>query len=842
MGDVEPVVLQTVGRRLHRQLTRLHGIGEVDPIGLLPRQLRVRVDPNRLHASGVSFEQVVGQIRTRAQDLAAGRVDDGSRQRLVRGLIRAETAQALGDIVVRPGQMGSAVRLRHVATVSDAFDETDIVARVDGEQAVLFDFYRRHGGDVIDLNHSARELLAREGESLPDGMRLTAFNDASLEVARTTGVLYENALFGLVLVVLTLGMFMGGRNSLIVAVLGIPVALAAAAVLLGAMDVSINLLSLGALILCLGLVVDDAIVLIENIFRHLEAGKSRLQATLDGTREVMWPVISATLTTCAAFLPLLVMTGVLGEFFAIIPKVVVAVLGASLLEALFILPRHMVDFGGVPRPREESRGSGFSANVRAFGGAMMARYERALHACLRRDLTTLAVAYLVFGGLIAAALATKDVVLLTEGDVNAFQVRVQMPADSSTLATDAALREVERRLERLRTDDVEAVWATRGRSRTEFRPIEEDYVAMATVTLVPLERRSSNRAGRDLLARASGAFDDLVGPAQVQVVKDELGPPVGAPVQVRIAGDDPARLASIAAEVASELRKIDGVTAVENTLAGTKRELLVTVDEGRAAPVGLTASDVGQWLRLALSDAPIAHALIDNERVDLVVKLDTQANTPEAIEALTIASRGDAPILLGDVASVDEGRRATHIERNDRRRGVRVSAQLDGSMTAAEANREARRKLQSLVRANPDFAFEFAGEYRETSRSIRSLVIAFAIAIIVIYSILAAQFRNLLQPFVVIAAIPLSLIGVIVGFFVSGAPVGLIALIGVVGLAGVVVNDSLVLVDFINQRRREGAPTDEAIVAACKLRARPIVVTSMTTITGLLPLAIAGSD
>lgn len=842
IGDVEPAVLQTVGRRLHRRLTRLHGMGEVESIGLRQRQLSVRVDPNRLRSSGVSLGQLIGQIRTRAQDLAAGRVDDGSRQRLVRALIRVDSAEALGRIVVRPGHRGSAVLLRHVAEVSDSFDETAIDARVDGESTVLFDLYRRHESDVIDLNRRVRELLDSEAENLPLGMKLMAFNDASDEVARTTGVLYENALFGLVLVGLTLGLFMGLRNALVAAALGIPVALGGAAVLLGAMDVSINMLSLGALILCLGLVVDDAIVLIENILRHLEEGKSRLQATLDGTREVMWPVISATLTTCAAFLPLFVMAGVLGEFFAIIPKVVVAVLAASLFEALFILPSHMADFGGVPRASEESRSSEITARLRSFGTDMLARYERVLQVCLRRDRTTLAVAYLVFGCLVAAAIATKDVVFLTEGDVNALEVRLQMPADTSTRTTDAVLREVERRLEALRTDDVEAIWATRGRSRTEFRPIEEDYVAMATVTLVPLDMRSSNRAGRELLAHASTAFDDLVGPEQIQVLEHEIGPPVGAPVQVRIAGDDPARLDTLATEVTRALRKIDGVTAVDNTLAGRKRELLVTVDEGRAAILGLTAVDVGQWLRFAFSDAPIAHALVDNERVDLMLELDARAHTPEAIEALAIATPNDTPILLGDVASVQEGWRANRIERNDRRRGVRVSAQLDAATTAAEANREARRRLRSLIEANPDFTFEFAGEYRETNRSIRSLATAFGIAILVMYSILAAQFRNLLQPFVVLAAIPLSLIGVIVGFFLSGAPVGLVALVGVVGLAGIVVNDSLVLVDFINRRRREGASTDDAIVAACKLRSRPIVATSMTTIFGILPLALSGSD
>jgi multidrug efflux pump subunit AcrB len=842
VGDVEPVVLQTIGRRLHRELTRIQGMGEIESIGLARRQLDVRVDPDRLRATGVSLEQVIAQIETRSRDLAAGRVDDGARQWIVRGLIRTETAQALGDIVVRPGPMGSAVRLRHVARILDTFDESAIDAFVDGQTAILFDLYRRQGSDVIDLNRRTRELVAREGRDLPDGLRLIAFDDASMEVARTTGVLYQNALFGLALIFCTLSLFMGPRNSIVAAALGIPVALGAAAVLIEAMDVSINVLSLGALILCLGLVVDDTIVFVENIYRHLESGKSRLEATLDATREVMWPVISATLTTCAAFLPMLVMTGILGEFFAIFPKVVVAVLAASLFEALFILPSHMAHFGGVPRPREDSRFSELSARVRALGATLSARYERALSACLRRDRATLGLAYLLFGGLLALALATKEVVILTEGDVNAFDVLIEMPADSSNQATETVLREVERRLERLRTPDVEAIWATRGRSRTEFRPVEEDYVAMATVTLVPQEVRSSKRAGRDLLAQASRAFDDLVGPVEVQVVENKFGPPVGAPVQVRIAGNDPLRLATLAAEVEAELRKIDGVTAVDNTLAGTKRELLVTIDEGRAALRGLTAPQIGRWLRFALSDAPVANVLVDNERVDLIARLDTRASTPEALEDLMIAYGDDTPILLGDVASVHEGRRVSQIERNDRRRGVRVSAEIDESVTAGEVNREARRRLGSLVQANSDFDFEFAGEYRETSRSIRSLFIAFGIGVLVIYSILAAQFRDLLQPLVVITTIPLSLIGVIIGFFLSGAPVGLVALIGVVGLAGIVVNDSLILVDFINQRRRGGVPTDEAIVEACKVRMRPIVATSVTTIIGILPLAVAGSE
>lgn len=836
-GEVQESVLQTAGRQLHRRLLRVRGVGEVEASGLSTRQLRVEVDPARLRAARMGLPEIAQGVRTRAEDLAAGTVDDGERTRVVRGMIRAETARELGDVVIRPDPLGAAVRLRHVADVSDAYDPSGVVARVDGERAILFDLHRQGRSDVVEVNERIRAAVAAHEASLPDDLSLVVFNDASHEVARTTEVLYENALLGLLLVFATLGIFMGARNALMAA-LGLPVALAGGVFVLHLMDVTINMLSLGAMILCVGLVVDDAIVLIENIYRHMEEGKSRVDAAIDGAREVMWPVISATGTTCAAFLPLLIMSGVLGEFFAIIPKVVVAVLVASLVEALFILPSHMADFGGRRAPAPGDR----LAGLRRFAQAATLRYERALRACLRWRKTTLMVAYLLFGGLLAATLLAKDVVLLTDGDVDAFEVRIQMPADSSVEATGAVVQEVERRLVAMRTDDVEAIWATRGRSRNELRPIEEPYVGMVTVSLVPLERRSSNHAGRDLLDEASDAFDDLVGPEQVQVLEHEFGPPVGAPVQVRIAGDDPARLASIAMEVADELQRVPGVRNVENSESGHKRELRVEVDEGRAALHGLTAAQVGRWLRLAFSEAPLATALVSNERVDIILSLAADAHNPEEIAELTLRTPSGGEVSLGDIATIEEERRANHIRRNDRRRGVRVSAQIDRTTTSQAANRRVRELIAPLVDANPDVSITLAGEYRETNDSVRSLFLAFLLAIAIIYSILAAQFRSLLHPFVVIGAIPLSLIGVAVGFFVSGAAVGLIALIGVVGLAGIVVNDSLVLVDFIAGRRAEGLEIDEAIVVACKQRMRPIVATSVTTIVGILPLALSGAD
>lgn len=838
-GERGTAMLQAAARHFERSLRRVDGVAEVETIGTATRQLRIDVDPTRLRNASLSLGQVARVVVDRSNNLSAGIVDDGERARIVRGTLAANNVDRLRDVVVRPDPAaGGAVRLRHVAEVSEGYPATGVAARVDGQRAIVLNIHREGGADSIQINEAVREAIERERSSLPDGVTVSAFRDASHEVSRTMDVLAQNAIFGLFLVFVTLFFFMGARNATMAA-LGLPVALAGGLVVMHAMGVTLNLLSLASLILCLGMVVDDAIVLIENIYRHIEEGKPRRQAAIDGTKEVIWPVVSATATTCAAFLPLLLMTGVLGEFFAIIPKVVVAVLVASLIEALFILPSHMAEFGAARAKRDKDVGDGRLAR---FGKRFSERYHVVLKWCLGHRKTTIGVAYLIFAVLVGLAAATKDVVLLTEGDVDVIDVRIRMPADASVHATDRVLDEVETRLEALRTDDVETISVTRGRSRNDFGLIEEDFVAMATISLIPLSQRSSNHAGRDLLTRASTEFDDIVGPLELTVLEYEFGPPVGAPVSIRLAGDDAERVGALAEEVRQELEGLPGVRNIQNSASADKRELQVEVDEGRAALHGLTPARIHTWLRLAFAEAPIASTLERNEHVDIVLTLDANAHGVDEMSALTLMTPEGGEVTLGDVATVREGRLPTHIRRNDRRRGVHVTAQVDGTTTSQAANRALAERLEPLIAANPDIAIMQRGEYEETNNSIRSLILAFILAIGVIYSILAAQFRSVLQPLVILSAIPLSLIGVAIGFFVTGAPVGLIALIGVVGLIGIVVNDSLVLVDFINQRRRQGMAIDDAIVAACRLRLRPIVATSVTTVLGILPLALSGAD
>lgn len=840
-GEVPESVLRRVSMDLADRLEAIPGVGEVQRNGLRDRRITVDVDPDRLVARGLPLVAVADALGRRAANVPAGSLAERD-ARLVRGLAQVQSAQQVREVVVRPttttplGTVG-AVRVGDVAEVDEGFAPATLTGRVNGEPGVLLLVNKEAQADSLRISDAARDVVARF--ELPEGISVDVFGDAAHEVRRSLGSLYGNAGTGLVLVIALLWLFVGARNATFAA-LGIPVALAGALVAMAAMGITINVISLLALILCLGVVVDDAIIIIENVYRHMEDGVPRVRAAIEGASEVFWPVVASTATTCAAFFPMLMMAGVIGEFFSIIPKVVVAALGASLLEAFVVLPSHLADLGQVKRRKSSARPP---TRWERIGARTAVIYERVLRGSLRFRWLVAIASYALAGGLVAAAALTKDVVLFTDGDTEMFDVRVKLPTDASTVETDRVLRTIEERVLALESVDVEAVVTVRGITRTDMGADHGDHVGMVTVYLKPMEQRSFVGAGRELLARTSRLFDDVVGPVSLEIMDFKPGPPRGAPVAVRLRGDDLERLAELAGQVSDEVRQVSGTRTVATDFQLGKRELQVRVDEERAALHGLTPPQVAGWLRLALGAMPVATTREGDDEIDVVVRLAESArDDPARLAQLAIVTADGGHVALGEVADLEAGRGPALIRHRERERMITVTAQIDErATTSAEANERVASRLASLIAANPDVTFVLGGEYERTKESLDSLVDAFGVALLVIFTILAAQFRSLLQPLVVMGAIPLSFIGVVIGFFVSGAPIGLIALIGVVGLAGIVVNDSLVLVDFINQRRREGLERDEAIVQAGLLRLRPIFLTSITTVAGLFPLALAGA-
>lgn len=836
-GGSSEAVLRSVARELEDRLGRVDGVATVNTSGIRDRQLQVDVDPDRLQAYGLPLSAVVDALRGRGNNVPAGQMESGRRSRMVRGMTQTSTAEEIENVVIRPSAEGGSLRVRDVAEVHEGYERARTLARVDGEPGIVFILLKDDQADSLRISHDVRELIAELRAGAPPGVTIDVFGDTAHWVRGTLETLYYNAAMGLALVLAILWLFIGFRNGLMAA-LGIPVAIAGGVVVMHVLGITINLISLMALILSLGIIVDDAIIIVENVFRHVEEGTPRAKAAVVGTMEVFWPVVSSTATTCCAFLPLLMMTGVLGEFFSIIPKVIAAALIASLVEAFFILPSHLSEFGALPKDKTKDKVPGWSARM---GARAEARFTRLLRWALRHRILVVGGTYALCVGLIATAVSVKSVTLFSDGDVEAFDVRVRMPTDASPRETDRVLREIEGRILALGNENIEAVVSTRGFTRTRTWRITGDHVGMVNVYMRPRSERDRQEAGTVLMEEVAHLFDDIVGPVSLEVVKFEDGPPRGAPVAIRIVGNDLDQLAEISEQVQTELRQVRGTRDVGDDFELGKQELRVNIDEERAALHGLSPAAITGWLATAFGTVPVATTREGDEEVDIVVRLreDTRRDA-ERLAELSLVTPSGATVALRDVATIELGRGLGSIRRRDRRRVITVTAELieGAGVESADANAALAERIAPLIAANPTVRFEFGGEYEETQESLDSLFLAFLVAALLIYTILATQFRSFLQPLVVMTAIPLSMIGVSIGFLVSSEAVGLIGLIGVVGLAGIVVNDSLVLVDFINKRRDAGMPLETAIVTAAKLRLRPIFLTSVTTIAGLAPLAL----
>lgn len=841
-GEVPEVVLRQVGKDIADRIERVPGVSGIWRNGIRDREFRVDVDPDRLAAYQLSLTAVTESLRLRAANVPAGTTKGESDARLIRGMTRVDGVEELADVVIRPHAGGGSVRVGDVAEVKDTFAAGKYSGRVNGDPAIVLTVRKEEQADSVLISEDVHALIDRMRPSLPPGVTIDLFGDAAGEVEHSLAMLYANAAAGLLLVLLLLWVAVGARNAMMAA-LGLPVALAGAVIAMYLMGITINMMSLLALILCLGVVVDDAIIIIENVYRHMEEGMPRRKAAVIGTEEVFWPVVASTLTTWAAFLPLLLMQGVLGNFFAIIPKVVVAALAASLVEAMFILPSHMADFGKISQLKNASSGPP-KTRLQRVSIRIVKAYERILRWSLRHRATVVFGAYGLCAVMITAALAFKDVILLTEGDPDMFDVRVYMPTDATKEETEAVLAKLEARILELHNPDVEATVAVRGMTRTDMGLSSGDHLGMVTVFVVPATKRSSLHGGRDLVTAVSRLYDDVVGPTRLEVIEVRPGPPRGAPVAVRIRGEEHERLVELAEQVLAEVRVTPGTRNSNHDYELGKRELQIKVDEERAALHGLTPEMVSAWLRSAFGATPASTLRDGDDEIDIVVQLEEEVQRdPSRIGSLQLIAPNGDEVAIKEIADVAPGRGPGVIRRYQQKRVVSVLSGIDEDVTNSGAvNSTLQKKLAPLEAANPDIRFEYGGQFEDTQESVESLFRAFIVAMLLIYTILATQFQSFSQPLVVMAAIPLSLIGVTGGFLLSAKPIGLIALVGVVGLTGIVVNDSLVLVDFTNKRRLRGLALDEAIVEAGKLRLRPIFLTSITTIAGLFPLSLASES
>lgn len=840
-GDLPAPAMKDHAEVLKQRLLRLPGISRVNIEGFSERQLRVDLDERALQALGLSPVDVVQRIRAQNLDLPAGDLETPGGYLFVRVDDERTTPQGLGELVVAGSAGGGTVRLRDIAAVVDTFQFPNQRIEFDGQPAALLAIEKRREGDALDILEAVEAFLAEERRRAPD-IQLALTRDTASLVEDRLLMLVRNGLQGLLLVALVLWLFFSSRHAFWVA-MGLPASFAGAFIVMAWFGYQFDMMTLVALLVAIGILVDDAIVVSENIASHRARGKSALDASVDGAREVLPGVFASFITTAAIFGPLTFLSGDLGAVLKVVPAVILITLSVSFIEAFLILPAHLRHSHETTKPRRlQARVEQHLDRLRTYvvdGG--VSRFTRYRYAGLGGlvGLLLLVVA-LMAGGLIGFT-------PLPELDNESIEARLLLPQGTPIERTQAV---VERTLAGLRDIDAELtpeqpggqalvrhVAVRYGHNSDAYET--GDHVATVTVDLLSPEIRShTSTAIRNLWRERVGRVPDVLA---LRFADPVIGPQ-GKPIELRIGGDDPARLRTAADELLDALRRYRGVQDPIADLRPGKPEVRVRLRPG-AESLGITTAMVAEQLRASLFGLKAAEVQVGAERFEIQVRLDEAARqrfrTLDGFMVRTASGR----VPLSAVATLEEGRGWARLHRIDGRRTVTVEALIDQSITTSTAviGDLEQRFLPGWRERHPDLVFSIAGESEQSEITLDSLRRGLALGLIGIFALLAFQFRSYVEPLVVLVIIPLSLIGVVLGHLLLGYELSMPSLLGFVSLAGIAVNNSILLVTFVEQRLQEDMALAEAVIQASRDRFRPILLAGLTTVAGLSPLLLETS-
>ena len=867
-GDLDESQMKLAAEALEKQIIKIDGVSNIQVAGVRDREIWVEVDPDRLKSYNLVAEQVSLALSQRNLNLPAGVLEVGQSEFLVRTMGEFRSVAEIAETIIKVTTYGTPVRVKDIATVRDTYQEARTLSRINGQPSISLTIQKKNDGNAIRIIDQIRKIVTpyTEGQTnpvnqmiqktsskltpieLPPETKISLVNDSSVLLRERLGILQNNALLGLVLVVVFLWLFMGSRNAFFAA-LGIPTAILGALWILKLMGSSINASTLFGLILVIGIVVDDAIVVIENVFRRMEEGLSPAKAAIVGAQEVAWPVLSASLTTMAAFLPLILMSGIPGQFMRVVPITGVVVILASLVEVFAILPAHIAEWSKPTTANSEEGHSNWFVNIQD-------RYVELLNRIL--DWRYVIVFGTVLGTFVFSILAFISLPkeLFPGEDFPQFYIKVDMPTDYGIEETTQFMEKLERVVKSLPKEEYVALVTNIG-LQTPTNGLEgtsiSSNVAEVLVELVPKDER--NRSRDEIIEFLRLQMTEITGAEKIYFDKQEGGPPRGRDVEVKVKGDRIPQLVAIANQLKKKLSSIDGVFDVKDDFKSGKPEIRLRTKGEKLRQFGLTIFQVANNVRHAIEGNTCTVYRDADEAIDVVVKYTKNSmNTIDALSQMMIATPSGISVPLKDIAQISRENSLVDIKRFDVERAITVSASVDREVTSpAIATQVLQATFEDIGFRYPGYSLDFRGEFDQILESFKELGLKLLpMGVMLMYFILGAQFKSFLQPFIILFAIPFGVIGAMVGLLITQSTLSLIALFGVVALAGIVVNDSIVLIDFINQRRNQNQksktyddqekandPVDElrdAVLKGSRLRLRPIVLTSITTIAGLIPM------
>ncbi len=819
---------------LRRRLESVDGVGEVRILGGAEREVRVFLHPAQLQASGVTVPEVMSALGRQNVEIPAGRVRRGSAEQLVRVAGRIEKPEQFGDAVVAT-RGGQPVRVRDVATVQDASPEERSMALLDGVRAIGIDILKVSGANTVAVADGVKDAVAELERSLPPGTSLRVVRDNSTFIRNSISDVIHELILGAILTVLIVMIFLNDWKATAITSLALPVSVISSFIVMGAMGFTLNVLTLMALSLSIGILIDDAIVVVENIVRHRELGQDHFSAARDGTREIVLAVMATTLSIVAVFVPVAFMRGIIGRFFFAFGITVAWAVLVSLFVSFTLTPMLSAWWGVTPHAGHAS--NPLTSSIAAFNrwfDRLAGRYRGVVSWALLHRKSTLGIAAASF----VAAIMLMPFIggsFTPDSDQSEFVVQFEAPEGSSLDYT----REKATHMERLLSADPEVAYtfATIGAGATGTVRSGEIYVR-----LTPSDERSRSQAemmriARTRLKRVFGVRSSVLVPSGIGGAQ--------APLQVEIRGAETAELQRISDHAVKLLASVAGVADVKSSIGSPRPEFRIEVDRDAANQVGVDIGTISATLRpLMAGETATRWEDATGEERDVVVQVAEDerrgladiANVP--VPTAQRSANGALTVPLGGIAKIVPGSAPAQIDRKNLQRIVSIGASNVDGVSVSEASTSIRQALAGIA-LPPGYSITLGGQTQQLAETGGYALESLALAIILIFLILASQFESFTQPFAIMLSLPLSLVGVLLALLLTDTTLNIMSMIGVIMLMGLVTKNAILLIDNANERRRHGTERTAALVEAGAVRLRPIMMTTMAMIAGMLPVALA---
>ncbi len=840
-GDTDEATLRRIAERVRDDLVNIPGISQADLLGVRDFEIAIEVSEQTLRAYGLTFDEVAEAVRQSSLDLPAGSIRADSGEILLRTLGQAYEAEAFARIPLRSDPDGTTIHLEDLANINDGFVDREILARFDGKPAAFILVRQVSEERPLDISAKVEAYIAESGQYFPAGIQVSTFADASFYLGDRIALLVKNGLIGLLLVLLVLTVFLRPLLAIFVAI-GIPVAFLGAFFLAPVFGVSINLISLFAFILVLGIVVDDAIVIGESVFSEYQRSGPSLEASIRGSQMVAMPVTFAVLTTMVAFLPVFFIPGMIGKFLYPIPIVVIATLAFSLVQSKLVLPYHLSLI---------RTGTGDRSQLGALS-RLQRRFADGLETCVRKYYKPLLVRamrrrYLTLVSFVSIFILSVG--LLMGGWVrfapfptvphDYIVAELEYPMGTPIQTTEAGITQMESAL----ADVIREL-----KDKGHERPIDHEAVFMQGDThhAVFLLELSKSEARTISAIELSNLWREAIGQipgSRSLVFTADTSPTTEKPIDIQLTGRDFEQMQAAARAVREGLRDYPAVFDITDNFTSGKREIRLRL-KPEAEALGVRVGDLGRQVRQAFFGAEAQRIQRGRNDIRVMVRYPrAEREHLSQLEAMRIRLPDGAEIPFGEVAEIEMGQSFATINRLDRQRVLNITANIDRDATDFGTLTE-EIKNDFLPRVLVDFdgvVGSMEGEAAETEETIEAVVASTTLVMFIIYALLAIAFRSYIQPVIVMAAIPFAFVGAIFGHLITFQNLSILSLLGLIAAFGVVVNASLVMVDFVNQFRSDGSNRMTAVMEAGVARFRPILLTSLTTFVGLTPILLERS-